>query len=293
MRKQMKSAKKICSLFLILSLYSPSLYAADDSIFSRTFVDKLAECTPYEENKNYYFQDVEYQDTYKIIGQQDDNCLMEIHSQNQINPKTIQICSFGSHELDEYVSAARSILDKKKPQNFSEAMEQITASDTMKLNVLQDVNCKIKKEAWDPTKNIREALPSCQPIEEKQKAQNRMEYVRRIIGKNNEECHYIHEVWKKAPTLKHYTGNDKEEWEKILKDLKDSQTVYDCFLNQEQIKQLITAQKKMILPADDNETDTGNVNEGNMDNFDPFAELDFISENCNITHNFVNPHTEQ
>jgi hypothetical protein len=289
----MKSAKKICSLFLTLSLYSPSLYAADDSIFSRTFVDKLAECTPYEENKNYYFQDVEYQDTYKIIGQQDNNCLMEIHSQNQGGPKTIQICSFGSHELDKYVTAARTILDKKKPQNFSEAIEQISEFDTLELSVLQDLNCNVKREEWDPTKNIREALPSCQPIEEKQKGQYRMEYVRRIIGKNNEKCHYILEVWKKAPTLNHYTGNDKEEWEDLYKDLKDIQTIYDCFFDQEQIKQLIAAQKNMILPAYNSQTDTENEDEKNMDNFDPFTEFDFVNENCDATQNLVDPHTEQ
>ena len=60
-----------------------------------------------------------------------------------------------------------------------------------------------------------------------------MEYIRRVIGKNNAECHYVLEVWKKVPNLNHYTGDDKEKWEYMLKDLKDSQTVYNCFFNQE------------------------------------------------------------
>lgn len=289
----MKSAKKTYYLFLSLSLFSPSLYAADDSIFSKTFVDKLAECRPYEEDKNYYFQYVEYRDTYKIIGRRDDDCLMEIHSQNQISPKTIQICRFDSYELDEYVAAARTVLDKKKPQNFSESIEQNIELDAMKLSLIQGVNCNVKREEWDPTKNIREALSSCQPIEEKQKAQNRMEYIRRVIGKNNAECHYVLEVWKKAPNLNHYTGDDKEKWEYMLKDLKDSQTVYNCFFNQEQIKQLTATQKKMILPAYDSQTDNENEDEENIGNFDPFAELYFVNENCDATQNFVAPRTEQ
>ena len=52
-------------------------------------------------------------------------------------------------------------------------------------------------------------------------------------------------------------------------------------------------QKKMILPAYDSQTDAENEDEENMDNFDPFAELYFVKENCDATQNFVAPRTEQ
>ena len=49
----------------------------------------------------------------------------------------------------------------------------------------------------------------------------------------------------------------------------------------------------MILPACDSQTDTENEDEENVDNFDPFAELYFVKENCDATQNFVAPRTEQ
>jgi hypothetical protein len=276
--------KKYLLCFGLLGLYAGQARAVD-TVFSDAFVAHLDKCEPFADSYSDYVRELKTQTTSTILGKRiNGDCEVEIETQAENNMRAEQHCLFDAENLEQVVNTLRRMRQRPQPQDFSEGIAQSVDEHAVALSMLLTTSCDTHYDEVDNTADIRQSLESCTPLTMTE-SQGRIEFVRKVVGMEDNKCVYELEHWQKAPDLSRYhlEGKALEDAKKMVEGVPDVKTTYHCVLDIDGIFNLTEALSKMVMPA----YGSDDLNDDIFDSYNPSAELEFVGKNCQATQEMI------
>lgn len=223
---------------------------------SDTFLQKMQNCTPYQENKTADTIGITTTYHYEILGWKEGKC-------DCIFSSTAELGSFNNHclfdkdELEQYTEAMLN-LSKKGPQAFTDFKDPDTMT-VMGMIYNPDI-CEMSYEGADLTAEFRKNLQDCTPYETTINM-GTIQNTLKINGTSAGKCLFENIITTKAPDLsKLFPQGIPAELAQI--ESKDMTTRLECKLSAAEIKEYSQALEKAVLKggnALDFETDDINA----------------------------------
>lgn len=239
---------------------------------SSEYLNHLEKCSPYQEKKTMDFMGLVQDSVYKVVGKSNEKCLIEITSQTNNNVRVVQKCLLDDQDLDVYVKALKELV-KKTEYTLDNMPEMVSDENYLTAMGIIMTDCESVRDEVDLTKEIRKNLVDCTPYTETEK-QGNVEITRHIIGRNDAVCDYEQMIFLPAPDLSKISGELVEPLKNVQ--IPDQRFSYKCSFSAEKLQEFINILQAMVIPAGDA------MDFSILDEYNPKAEIDFISENCSL-----------
>ena len=214
---------------------------------SPDFIAHIKDCTPAEDHKKYQGMNSSY-----IIKGLDNEGKCHIISTGDVNNLIItSSCKFDNIVLqmwhDALIGLKQTIKNAKSIQEIMSSSDYLIASSIF----LDEENCQISNQEFDPSKELRKHLKDCTPYNHKEHIEishTTIEYT--IIGEQDGKCLFQQKVTQNAPSandMQNLLGNENYEQIKTL--LRDTVILTDCKFSDPIKEKYISLLAQTALPA--------------------------------------------
>lgn len=215
--------------------------------FSPEFMAHIKSCTPSAENKKARGIDA----TYEIKGLDNEgNCqIISTGSTNGIIIRTA--CKFDEATLQIWHEALTNL---KQTFKTATSVKDIMSSPDYWIAAsifMDEKNCKMSNQEFDPSKELREHLKDCKPYNHKEYielSRTTAEYT--IIGKQDNKCLFQQKITQQAPSandMQNLLG--AENYDKIKDMLRSTTVTTNCKFSESMKNKYITLLAQTAVPS--------------------------------------------
>lgn len=240
----------------------------------REFLSNLYDCTPFETTVKSAPDGVVTEMIYRVVGFENEKCVMQIDGYTNVNVHITQKCVFTSEQAQTYANAVFKFQNKgyysyKEFNRIEKDPDYIAASAIM---TNSDI-CRFHRDAIDPTPVFREKLTACENYEEVQHLDS-VDITRRIVQKNNDVCRLQITFTQNLPNLELRADKITPELQKRINNFKPANYNFNCAFNQEKKNEYLAVLQSLVVPEEDG-FDFSAVQRYGQD-----VEFQFIFQNC-------------
>ncbi|MBQ8677789.1 MAG: hypothetical protein IJ529_04920 [Alphaproteobacteria bacterium] len=222
--------------------------SAEELRFSSRFLTALAQCSPYQEQRNFMGLAV----NYKIEGYNKDNlCQMTAQGESG-GMQTITTCLFDNATRERFINAQKAL---RHLFERAKSMQEIMTDDnyiTATALMMNPQICTSRRLEFDPTKELRAHLQDCSPYQYQIPLLNQGVVTMQINGLSEDKCDYRYNMQLKAPDeseLKKMYGD--EMYAEIKDYITDISNTIHCRFTDYSREKYIRLLEQTIIPAGD------------------------------------------
>lgn len=220
----------------------------DALLMSGDFVNNLAKCAVYQEEKKAEILGSETTSVYNIYGRKNEGCAVEIRSESIDGTQIVQHCVFDEKITQKFVAAMQDLQKEKAEKTFSQEDLLQNENYAAVWRILFDENiCMIKREKSDLTALVREHLKSCVPYKQTQNI-GILQVTREIKGKAGDFCVYRQITQQNQLPLNLELARKSDTLQNLLQYIQTQQFVTECKFSAEQKAEYIRILTTMVIP---------------------------------------------
>lgn len=235
------------------------------------FLQSLEKCEPYSGEKVYRRNEVKVNTVYRIMGLQNDLCVLKIDGSTNTSVNIHQECNLPLDTAKTYAEALRRYQAKEYNPRWDEQYIQKNRDYQAALEIMSDTKlCRFYRDKIDNTQTIRENLSACNPAEEVEITAG-LKVTRTIVGAQDEKCRYqmaLQKAESEEPLVKTLSDNAENFVPEQLA------LVFECEFDKEKTDFYLQVLEAQVVPAEEG------FDYSAAQRISPQEEIGFIMDSC-------------